>query len=663
VTASDTRPGDPRRDGERDTETEITDVPPERAAEVLEQFEAEAATRGLSGVPRRIVTVLAAGLSLYAIYWVVAIIEAQSYRASFLLVSLVLTFLLYPSRHAARARVTAIDWALIALCVAAFTWPLIDRGFQYRAAMPTTTDLVLGTVAIVLVLEATRRTVGWILPATALGFIVYAYLGPLLDLVGLGMIAHRGYALDRLVGILYMTLDGIFGVPLDVAATYIILFTIYGAMLEASGAARFFIDWAMAAMGRSRAGSGPGRTVTLAGFLLGTVSGSGVATTVTLGACAWPLLRRAGYSRETGGAILAAGGIGAILSPPTLGAAAFLIAEFLDISYLQVLVMATIPTVLYYLSAFLMIEADSRRLATMPVEVDVPSVWTLTRRYGYHFSSLLAIAVLMAMGMTAFRAVVFATALAIALSWVRPETRLGPRRLAAALDAGGRGALSIIATTAVAGIIVGVVTLTGLGLKLAGIIVAIAGGSLVLTVIFSALAVWLLGLAVPVTASYIIAAVMIAPALTQVGVPAVAAHMFIFYYAVLSEVSPPTALSPFAAAAITGGHPFRTMMLTWKYTLPAFLVPFAFTLSREGLGLLLQGPVADVVRASVTAALGIAALAIAFGGWLRRAASMPERVAAGVAGLLLCYANGVSDVAGIGLLAIVIAVHIVRTGR
>src|SRR5688500_3118940 len=460
-----------------------------------------------------------------------------------------------------------------------------------------------------------------------------------------------------------MKLNKLFGLLLDVSSTYIILFTIYGAVLEASGAARFFIDWATAAMGRSSAGAGPGRTVTLAGFLLGTVSGSGVATTVTLGSCAWPMLRRAGYSREAGGAILAAGGIGAILSPPTLGAAAFLIAEFLRISYLQVLIMAIVPTVLYYLSAFLMIEADSRRMATRPVSVDVPSVWALTRRYGYHFSSLIVIAGLMAIGMTAFRAVVFATALAVALSWVRPETRLGPRRLIGALEAGGRGALSVIATTATAGIIVGVVTLTGLGLKLAGIIVSLAGGSLALTVIFSALAVWLLGLAVPVTASYIIAAVMIAPALTQVGVPAVAAHMFIFYYAVLSEVSPPTALSPFAAAALTGGNPFRTMMLTWKYTLPAFLVPFVFTLSKEGLGVLLQAPFDDVLRSSLTAAAGVAAFAVAFGGWLWREATVPERIAAGVAGVLLFAAGGVVDLAGAGLFVAVVVVHVIRIRR
>ncbi len=519
---------------------------------------------------------------------------------------------------------------------------------------------MLGGLTVLLVLEATRRSVGAILPVTALAFLVYAYLGPLFDNIGLPVLAHRGYGIDRLIGTLYMTLEGIFGVPLDVAATYIILFTIYGAVLEYSGAGAFFIDWAMAAMGRSHSGAGPGRTVTLAGFLLGTVSGSGVATTVMLGSVAWPLLKKAGYKPETGGAILSAAGIGALLSPPTLGAAAFLIAEFLRISYLQVLVMATVPTLLYYLSIFLMIEADSRRLGAQPAAVDTPGLGALTARYWYHFTSLGAIAVLMIGGMSAFRAVFWATVLAFALSFVRRESALTPARLVAALRAGGAGVLGVAATTATAGVIVGVVTLTGLGLKIAGIIVAMAGGHLFLTVVYSAIAVWLLGLAVPVTASYIIAAVMVAPALVQAGVPEVAAHMFIFYYAVLSEVSPPTALSPFAAAAITGGNPFRTMMLTWKYTLPAFLVPFVFTLSPQGMGVLLQGPPVDMVMASVTAAIGVAALAAGLGGWFVHAARPAERALLIAGGLLLTYAAGWADVAGLSILAVVSILHFLR---
>ena len=397
----------------------------------------------------------------------------------------------------------------------------------------------------------------------------------------------------------------------------------------------------MAAMGRSGDGAGPGRTVTVAGFLLGTVSGSGVATTVTLGAVAWPVLRRAGYTANTAGAILSAGGIGAILSPPTLGAAAFLIAELLRISYLQVLVMATIPTILYYLSIFLMIEADSRRLGTRPVDLQLPSLARLTLRYGYHFSSLFAIAILMALGLTAFRAVFWATLLAVALSFLQRDTALHPRRLLASLEAGGKGVLSVAATTATAGIIVGVVTLTGLGLKVAGLIVTLAGGNLFFTVLYAAFAVWLLGLAVPVTASYIIAAVMIAPALMQVGVPQVAAHMFIFYYAVLSEVSPPTALSPFAAAAITGGDPYKTTLQSWKYTMPAFLVPFIFVLDPIGVGLLFKVPKGgswvDIPLIASQAAVGIAALACATQNWLIDRMNVLERTLLTLAGLLLVF--------------------------
>ena len=616
---------------------------------------------------------LGVALSLYALWWVVAIVEAHVYRTSFLLIALVLTFLRVPARRdrpgerpgeRPSERPSVVDWMLVAASIAALAWPLIDRAdFPYRAATPTPVDLVLGVTTILLVLEATRRTAGWILAITVASFILYAYLGPLFELIGLGAIAHRGYYPDRIVGTLYMTLDGIFGVPLDVAATYIILFAIFGAVLERSGAGHFFIDWSLAAMGRSRSPAAPGRSVTIAGFLLGTVSGSGVATTVTLGSVAWPLLRRAGYSPETGGAILSAAGIGAILSPPTLGAAAFLIAEFLEISYLQVLVMATVAMLLYYLSALLMIGADARRRGAHEVVLETPGVAQLTRRGGHHFLSLITIALLMVLGMTPFRAVFWATLLAIALSFAGAGPALRPRRLLGALERGARGVLPVVATTAAAGIIVGVVGLTGLGLRLAGLIVGAAGGSVVLTVLLSALAIWVLGLALPVTASYIIGAVMIAPALTQVGIPAFAAHMFVFYYAVLSEVSPPTALAPFAAAAITGGDPLRTTMLTWKYALPAFLVPLAFTLAPAGAGLLLQAPVADILRTTLSAAAGVASLAFGLGGWLRHAASPVERGGAVVAGLLLLHPGMRSDIAGLILLAAIVAIHLLGARR
>jgi TRAP-type uncharacterized transport system fused permease subunit len=273
---------------------------------------------------------------------------------------------------------------------------------------------------------------------------------------------------------------------------------------------------------------------------------------------------------------------------------------------------------------------------------------------------LAAMVALLVMGMTAFRAVFWATVLAIGISWLLRAPAVTPGRLWAALASGGRAVLPVAATTATAGIIVGVVTLTGLGLKLSGLLVGAAGGHAVLTVLYAAVAVWILGLAVPVTASYIIAAVMIAPALVQVGIPDIAAHMFIFYYAVLSEVTPPTALSPFAAAAMTGGNPFRTMMLTWKYTLPAFAVPLVFTLSEGGRALLLVGSPFTVVRVTITAALGLGAIAVAIGGTLGRRLTRVERLAAFAGGALLLLADLRTDLAGAALLAMIILAGMVR---
>jgi TRAP transporter 4TM/12TM fusion protein len=600
------------------------------------------------------------GLAAYALYWVVGVVDPHVYRVSFLLIAVVLTFLTSSADRGPWP--VRLDWAWIGLAIVAFAWPFADMdAFVNRAATPLSTDLVCGVLAILVVLEATRRTTGWVLPVTAAVFLLYAVTGPVLDRLGLSVIAHRGYGLDRLIGTLFMSLEGLFGVPLDVAATYIVLFTIYGALLEHSGAGRFFLDWTAAAIGRSGSGSGPGRSVTAAGYLLGAVSGSGVANTVMLGTVTWPLMRRAGYPADTAGAVLAASGIGAILAPPVMGAAAFLIAEFLQVSYLEVIATAAIPALLYYVSIFLMVEADARRLALTPIDAGLPSLAVLTRRGWYHFASLVTIVVLLVRGFTTFRSVGWAMLVVVALSFLNRETALTPRRLVGALAAGGRGVLPVAATTATAGVIVGVVTLTGLGLKVAGLIVALAGGHVLPTVLLSGLAVWMLGLAVPVTASYIIAAVMVVPALVQVGVAAVAAHMFVFYYAVLSEVSPPTALSPFAAAAVTGGNALRTTMLTWKYAAPAFIVPIVFTVDPGGLGLLLHAPAASVVWATVTALMGVTAVAVAAGGWIRRAASPVERGLAALAAVLLFVPQVEATALGLLVLAATVIVHLKRT--
>jgi TRAP transporter 4TM/12TM fusion protein len=320
--------------------------------------------------------------------------------------------------------------------------------------------------------------------------------------------------------------------------------------------------------------------------------------------------------------------------------------------------MATVPTILYYLCIFLMIELDARKMGTRAVIIETLPLKTLALRYWYHFTSLVAIIVLMVMGFTPMTAVFWAIVLAFLLSFLRRDTAMTPKRTAMALRSGSVGTLSVAATTATAGIIVGIMVLTGLGLKMSDLIVDLANNNLFLTVLFTGIAVWILGLAVPVTASYIIAAAITAPALTTLGVPDVAAHMFIFYYAVLSEVSPPTALSPFAAAAITGGNPFKTMMVTWKYTLPAFIVPFMFTLNTEsGVHLLAIGDWDRVVLATITACLAIVALVAGVGGWVIQKATMLERVVLIVAAALLLYTGPFQDLIGLALMVAGIAIH------
>ena len=610
--------------------------------------EEEGTRRPLQGWVGKLASVIGVGMSLLFLYWAWAAVTAQVLRLVFLGFALVLTFFIYPAhRHARESGLPWYDWLWIIASIAAVAYPLWDfEEFIYRAALPTTEDQLFGALTIVLVLEATRRTAGWILPSVAVAFLAYAWLGAYLPPPW----THQGYGLDRLVGHMYVTLEGIFGVPLDVAATFIILFTIYGAVLEFSKAGEFYVNFSLAATGGKPAAAG--RTVTLASFLLGGPSGSGVATTVTLSSVSWPLLAKAGYDKESAGGLLAAGGIGAIISPPVLGAAAFLIAEFLRISYLDVLAMAAIPTILYYWSIFMMVELDARKFGAQPIRIEGDSVWSLTRKYGYHFISLVAIVGFMMWGYTAILSVAYAILLAVALSYLRRDTALTPARLWRMLEKGSTGVLSVASTCATAGIIVGVVTLTGLGLKFSLIILTLAGNNVFLTILYTALALWVLGLAVPVTASYIIAAVITAPAMIKLGIPEYAAHMFIFYYAVLSEVSPPTALAPFAAAAITGGNPYKTTMMAWKYTAPAFLVPFMFTLHPNGIGLLLRGEWTNIVWTALTALLGLTALAAGLTGWLLRRTNYLERALLIAAGLILVYPRLLQDVIGLGLFGI-----------
>ncbi|MFG2979536.1 TRAP transporter permease [Streptomyces sp. NPDC048331] len=666
---------------------ESSSEPRQRTAEELvAEFDQERPARKLSPRVSRPVSAVCAAMSVYVFYVIFFPVAkgGQYYLTIFLAATLPLIFL----THRGTVRVPAVllpwrrdregsaaaarrddpgwfDWLLAASALAVCLYPLWEfDAFIERRQLPTSLDVVVGIVLILLVLEACRRTTGWILPAFCAVFLLYAYYGGLLPYDW--SLAHGGFDVGAIAAHFFMGTDGVYGVPLNVAGTYIVLFTIFGAVLEASGAGKFFIDLSFAAFRGSR--SAPGRTVTAAGFLLGTVSGSGTATAVSLGSVAWPVLRRAGYSKEQGGGVLAAAGIGAILSPPTLGAAAFIIADYLRESYLTVLLYALVPTLLYYLGILLAVEIDSRKHQTQPVVgEESTSALRLLGRFGYHFLSLFMIVGFMAVGLPPFKAVAYATVLQFLLSFLDARHRMTPRRLYAALVEGNRSVLPVVATCAAAGIIVAVVTQTGLGLNLASVIVDAAGVfgdnatvQLVVTVLFAALSVSILGLAVPVTASFIIAAVIIAPALLSLGVATHEAYMFIFYYAVLSEVSPPTALAAAAAAAITGGNPMRTMVATWKYSLPAFLVPFAFVLTDNGAQLLGTGSISGIVWSTAVSALAVAALAAATGGRIIGPAGPVERTLCAVAALCLLYLEPAAITVGLAALICAVGFHLLR---
>ena len=626
------------------------------------------------------VITLAFVMSAFHLYTAYGIVATQTLRPIHVGFVLCLCFLMFPVAQRFRHRIMWWDWLAAALSIG-IVWYLLQGGddFTDRNTTPNSLDIFFGVSLILLVMEAMRRTNGWIMPAITAAFIAYALFGPYLPAPW----THKGYEIGRLIGVMYMTLEGIYGVAVDVSASLIILFTIFGAFLQHSGAGKFYIDWSFSAMGGKPQGAG--RTVVMASFLLGGPSGSGVATTVTLGAVAYPMLAKVGYEKNAAGGLLAAGGLGAIISPPVLGAAAFLIAEFLKISYLDVLLMACIPTILFYFALFLMVEIDARKYGMGNVKFDkVDTVWNLTKKYWFHFLSLVSIVFFMMWGFSPVLSVFWATVVSFLTSFLRRDTalisydffqnkgswvtNLFKSPFVKAMEGGSIGMLNVAATCAGAGIIVGVVTLTGLGLKFSTIVIDYAGSSLLLTAIFTSLVVWIVGLAVPVTASYIICAVIAAPALIKLGVPDFAAHMFIFYYAVLSEVSPPTALSPFAAAAITGGDPYKTTLQSWKYTVPAFLVPFMFVLDPAGQGLLLMGSTKalatanwwSIAQVSLTAAVGVASLAVGFQGWALKKTTMLERWMFIVAGFALVYPGAMADAIGFGLVVVTLLMQKLR---
>ncbi|MGE3066940.1 MAG: TRAP transporter permease, partial [Hyphomicrobiaceae bacterium] len=420
----------------------------QRVEELIE--EEEGATNRIGGTLGQAIMAAAAAVSVFHLYAAVAgswpfqwapIIPTYLMRPIHVGLVLALIFLLFPMLRRFRHRITPLDWLCAALSLVVIAYVAYQgEDFGDRAIAPDTLDYVIGLILIVLLLEGTRRSTGWIMPVVSLVFVAYALFGNHLPAPW----THRGYTPERLVGHLYMTLEGIFGTTVEVSSSLIILFTIFGAVLQHSGAGKFFIDFSFAAMGGKR--NAAGRAVVLSSFLLGGPSGSGVATTVTIGTVAYPMLEKAGYEKNAAGGLLAAGGLGAIISPPVLGAAAFLIAEFLKLSYLDVIAMAVLPTLLYYFAILVMVELDAAKYGGGgELLIEKGTLWRVTRQYWYHFGSLISIIAFMLYGFSPVVSVFWATMLAIAVSYLRRDTTLVPRKLFRAMAEGTTGVLNVAA--------------------------------------------------------------------------------------------------------------------------------------------------------------------------------------------------------------------------
>ncbi len=645
--------------------------------------DAEPAARTLTGLPGALIRAVAAGVMVFALWQALRPLSqgSQYYLVLFLAGALPLVFLTYsgagllPAVVGARLRTrttsgpdgpTPLDWVLAVSATAVCLYPVTPwpgggyNDFLDRQGRLSGLDLAAGLLLLLLVLEAVRRTTGWVLPILCGAFLAFAYFGG--ELPQSWPVAHSGLDVDQIIDSLYNSGSGFFGTPLDVAGTYIVLFTVYGVVLEASGAGAFFVGLASVAFRRSRCAAA--RTTVAAGFLLGTVSGSGTATAVTVGSTTWPILRRAGYSPDQAAGMLAAAGVGAILSPPTLGAAAFIVAEYVGVSYLTVVGWALIPTLLYYLGILLAVELDGRKTGAVAPQEDPGLRWGAVLKRSYHVSSLVLVVAMLIDGRTVTQAVLAATALAFALSFLDREYRLTPRRVYRALSDAALSMLAVIAVCTAAGVITATTTKTSLGNQIAALVVdgaQLFGDDRVVvvtvTALLSALALTILGLAVPVTASFIIGWAVIGPALLSLDVPAPAVAMFVFYYSVLSEVTPPTALAAVGACAITGGRPIPAMVAALRYALPAFVVPLAFVISTDGEHLLGRGSWESVTWVTSCAIGAVIALALAAGPCAR-----PTRLLALAATPLLLSFHPLAVGTGAGALAIAAALRR-RRGR
>ena len=618
------------------------------AEEVLQKFDKESDKREMKGFWNIVISAICIIFAVFQLYTATfGILDAHLQRAIHLMFGFLLIFLLYPARRSwSRSNMNPLD-VLFAVISAASTLYIVINYHELvmRAGMNNETDFIVGVIGTVMVFEAARRVVGWPMITVALVFMLYAFLGPYVP----GILAHRGVGVQEMFDHLYFTTEGIFGTPMGVSSTFIYLFILFGAYLETTGLGKFFIDLANAVAGW--AAGGPAKVAVLSSGLMGTVSGSSVGNVAGTGAFTIPMMKKLGYRPEFAGAVEAAASTGGQLMPPVMGAAAFLMAEFVGVPYFDVVKAAVIPALLYYIGVWLGVHYEAKKygLKGTPRE-ELPKFKTLFVEKGHLAIPLIVIIYLLVSGYTPMRAALAAIGLSIVCACLRKSTRIGFKQIVQGLIDGSKGVLGVLIACATAGIIIGVVTKTGVGLKIATALLDLSGGQLLPAMFFTMLTSLILGMGVPTTANYVITSTIAAPALIQMGIPVLAAHMFAFYFGIVADVTPPVALAAYAGAGIAGANPMRTGVIAAKLAIAAFIVPYIFVLSPELLMINATG--FTIIYSTVTALIGMWGASIAMIGFCQNVLNYPQRIMFFAGGICMIIPGVFTDIAGLVLLVL-----------
>ena len=602
--------------------------------------EMEIGRRKVTGVLFYITGGIAIFTSLFHLYTAgVGLLSALDQRGIHLLLMLTLAFITYSTNGNSAQRLQWMDCLLMAGAIASSAHLLATWESNTGAFIPTLSDLVFGFILILVVLEAARRTSGLALPITAMVFLAYAFVGDQLP----GLLSHKRYSMSRIVSFLYTTTEGIYGLPIGISSTFVVLYVIFGAFLSNTGAGKLFVDLAFAIAGKRR--GGPAKVAVVSSALMGTITGSPLAEVATTGTITIPLMIEAGYRPHVAGAIEAVAATGGMIMPPVMAAVAFLIAENLGISYFAVAKAAALPAILYYACLYFMVDFEAAKMGLkgLPPE-DIPSLLGSLIKGWYALIPLIALVIWISMGWSPMVAGFWSILLLLGTVLIGNRRVLNSKTLTRSLRQGAENAVSVASACACAGIILGVISVTGLGVKLTSFTISLSGGNLFFGLFLSAVTSLILGMGLPATAIYVMMAAINAPALVEMGASPLAAHLFLFYFGCISTITPPVALTAYAAAAVAGASPTKTGWRAFVYGISAYIMPFMFMYAPS---LLMEGGVFLIIRTFVTGLAGAFFLSASIEGYLLRRSSLVERFILFVGGVFLIDPGGWTDILGV----------------